>query len=52
MPRTLKRVQLEEQLISGKRWRNTLGLLFTTDTGTPIHSIEPAGTLSQGADRC
>jgi integrase len=38
MLRTLKRIQMEEQLISGKRWKNTLGLLFTTDTGAPIHA--------------
>lgn len=37
MLRTLRTSQMEEQLISGKRWKNTLGLVFTTETGAPIH---------------
>src|SRR5262249_13391163 len=37
MLRTLKRTQMEEQLIGGKQWKNSLGLVFTTETGAPIH---------------
>lgn len=29
--------QLEEKLIAGKRWKDTRGLVFLTETGAPIH---------------
>jgi integrase len=29
--------QLEEKLIAGKRWKDTFGLVFVTETGAPIH---------------
>lgn len=35
--RAFRANQLEEQLISGKGWKNALGLVFTTETGAPIH---------------
>jgi integrase len=39
--RALRKTQAEERLVSGKRWRDPFtkqgGLIFTTETGSPIH---------------
>lgn len=32
-----QRVQAEEAALRGAAWKNTLGLVFVTDTGAPIH---------------
>lgn len=36
--RAHRKNQMEERLISGKRWKDTMGLVFVTETGAPIHS--------------
>ncbi len=37
MLRGHRAAQLEERLIAGRRWKDTFGLLFVTETGAPIH---------------
>lgn len=37
MLRAYRANQLEEKLIAGKRWKETWGLVFVTETGAPIH---------------
>lgn len=37
MLRSQRANQLEEKLIAGKRWKDTFGLVFVTETGAPIH---------------
>jgi integrase len=36
--RTLRKNQLEERLLLGKRWKDTWGLVFVSENGAPIHA--------------